>query len=659
MKKAALIFVLAVFVPALILGGLALRAASSQRIVLERQETELRQRETDAVAALIRAAIAAEHQKFVEAVDRLLREYPDGSLAAEFNRKLSQDWRPDVLGFAVTLGGRILSPSDGAGAEEQAFLKNNTAWFSNRLEAQVYQTDPDVLSQLAPQAKIAKEESSFRRRAGSRDELQKDLEEERQDTRRTVAGAFSDQAEAPGAAPEAEAVLSGDKASEKKAQAAVLREKASGQPQEMAAARTAPVQQVQQWEAPLRKVAPQKQMQQPNQPMVSALNVETSLFQQIVTTQNEGILARFVQDQLEILFWVRSTADPDHVFGARLLPRDLHEWLDPLLKSETAQVPGACIALLDDRAQPFARSVDGFVGEWKRPFVATEVGEVLPHWEVALYLLDPGAIEASARLVNYTLAGLIALALGAILWGGYMVVAETRKQLLLVQKKTDFVSNVSHELKTPLTSIRMFAELLHENRVTDPAKREKYLRVITLEADRLTRLINNVLDFAKIERNQKRYHKRPLDFYPVLRKLWEAQEMHLQGEGFTTAWHDEPGPYPIVADEDALSQVIVNLLSNAEKYSTERKDIELHSYRIDGTLAISVLDRGLGIPPGEEQKIFESFYRAHDSLSSGIQGSGLGLTLARRIAAEHGGDITVERRQGGGTSFTLRIPLSS
>ena len=124
-----------------------------------------------------------------------------------------------------------------------------------------------------------------------------------------------------------------------------------------------------------------------------------------------------------------------------------------------------------------------------------------------------------------------------------------------------------------------------------------------------------------------------------------------------TAWTAAAAPYPITGDADALSQVLVNLLSNAEKYSGERKEVELHTWLDDGFINISVLDRGTGVPRGDEHKIFEAFYRAHDSLSSGIQGSGLGLTLAQQIATAHEGRIDYEPREGGGSRFTLRLPL--
>jgi signal transduction histidine kinase len=295
--------------------------------------------------------------------------------------------------------------------------------------------------------------------------------------------------------------------------------------------------------------------------------------------------------------------------------------------------------------------------DWKRPFVASEIGEALPHWEAALYLRRPEQLQESARVVRQTLVFFIVAALSVIALGGWLVAADVRRQLALAQQKTDFVSNVSHELKTPLTSIRMFAELMQNGREGNAAKHQQYLRIITVEAERLTRLINNVLDFARLERKQKQFDKRPLDLHAVTERVWEGHELHLQEAGFTTRWQAAPGPYPVVGDEDALAQILVNLLSNAEKYSGERKEVELHSYLDSGHACVSVLDRGTGVPPGDERKIFDSFYRAHDSLGSGIQGSGLGLTLALRLAREHGGDILYQPRPDGGSNFTLRLPL--
>jgi signal transduction histidine kinase len=192
--------------------------------------------------------------------------------------------------------------------------------------------------------------------------------------------------------------------------------------------------------------------------------------------------------------------------------------------------------------------------------------------------------------------------------------------------------------------------------VSDPAKTADYLRIIRLEAERLTRLINSVLDFARLERNQKHYDRRITDLHPEIERLWEAQSEHLRAQGFVTLSDISPGPWWALVDPDAIVQVIVNLLSNAEKYSPDKKEIEFRACMQDRDISISILDRGAGVPVSEEKKIFESFYRAHDSLSSGIPGSGLGLTLALRIARDHGGDIRCDQRPGGGSIFTLTLP---
>ena len=405
-------------------------------------------------------------------------------------------------------------------------------------------------------------------------------------------------------------------------------------------------------ESNLRLVQPQ-QVSEPA--AVSNLLPETAEFRTLSQGQNEGILARFVQDKLALIFWLRPAQAPELIFGCVVEAADLAD-LWPQIMPEPRGAAQVVLALLDDRARPAAISIPG-EREWKRPFVASEVGEALPHWEAALYLMRPEQLQESALGLRRTLVFLIVAMLGAIALGGWLVVADARRQLALAQQKTDFVSNVSHELKTPLTSIRMFAELMLGGRANGE-KTPQYLRIIMVEAERLTRLINNVLDFAKLERRQKRFDKKPLDLHEVIARVWEGQELHLRESGFAAKWEAAPPPYRVIGDEDALAQILVNLISNAEKYSGEHKEIELHSYLDDGHICVSVLDRGFGVPAGSERKIFDAFYRAHDSLSSGIQGSGLGLTLALRLAAEHGGAIEYRSRDGGGSAFTLKLPLA-
>jgi signal transduction histidine kinase len=416
-----------------------------------------------------------------------------------------------------------------------------------------------------------------------------------------------------------------------------------------------------------RQVEPQ-QVLGAQGPAISTVVPEEAEFRSLTEEGDEGMIARFVQDKLNLIFWLRPPEAPEMVFGCLVEAGHFSTvWKDVMERHRASSRSGRAaleskpefvLALLDDRGKPVAtQPADAAARDWKHPFVASEIGEALPHWEAALYLASPTALAESARglwrTLAFTIAGMVAL----IALGGWLVVADARRQLALAQQKTDFVSNVSHELKTPLTSIRMFAELMHDR--PQPAEKQgQYLRIITVEAERLTRLINNVLDFAKIGRKQKRIEKKPLDLHEVIARVWESQELHLREDGFTTRWEAAPGPYPVLGDDDALAQVLVNLLSNAEKYSNGNKEVELHTWLDDGHVNVSVLDRGMGVPDGDERKIFGAFYRAHDSLASGIQGSGLGLTLAQRIAHEHGGEIKLEHREGGGCRFTLRLPLA-
>ena len=188
-------------------------------------------------------------------------------------------------------------------------------------------------------------------------------------------------------------------------------------------------------------------------------------------------------------------------------------------------------------------------------------------------------------------------------------------------------------------------------------KRRHFLHIITAETARLTRLINNVLDFARMERGERAHHLTTCDLATLVTETVAAYRPHLESVGFTLRFRAPESPLPIQADRDALAQVLLNLLSNAEKYSGERREMEIDVIRSGNEAEVRVLDRGPGVPAGCEEKIFEQFFRANDSLTSGIQGSGLGLTLARQIAQAHGGDILYAPREGGGSCFTLRVPL--
>ena len=229
----------------------------------------------------------------------------------------------------------------------------------------------------------------------------------------------------------------------------------------------------------------------------------------------------------------------------------------------------------------------------------------------------------------------------------------------MARLKSDFVANVSHDLKTPLSVIRMFGETLEMGRVTDEARRQEYYRVITREGERLSRLIDNVLDFSRIESGRRRYDIAPTAVEPVIRETLEAFAYPLEQQGFKVEVSVAPDLGPVPMDADAIGQVLANLVDNAIKYSADDKALAIDARVVDGRLALSVADRGIGVPTREQGRIFEKFYRAGRSDTQGRRGSGVGLALVRHVAQAHGGTVTVESEPGAGSRFTLWLALGS
>jgi signal transduction histidine kinase len=560
MKKAALVFVLAVFVPSLALAWIAARSLRNQQLVVERQETLLCQTAADSIVQNILSQITKQQAGFAAAVETLLLTQEPARLGYPFDERIRSTWPLAELGFAVALNGEVLSPLPWDSAEAKRFRIENDLFLCSRETV-------DVVWQ-SPKGKI------------SVGHLEDSMRKEDKSVFATKGGAALEPASAS----------------------------------------------------------------------------STAQFRQIIGTSQEGTLARFLQDQLVLLFWYRSLVDTNMVFGSQLKLPLLVEYLRPSIALERPLGDLFAVALRDDTGRVVALSRENFTANWKHPFISTEIGEVLPHWEVALYLVDPARLHHTASAIQWTIGLLIAILLVAIMVGSWLIGRDLHRELVLARHKTDFVSNVSHELKTPLTSIRMFSEMLSEGRVADPANQQRFMRIISAEAARLTRLINNVLEFARRERGEEKYHFAHFDFRELTARTIETYRPNLEANGFTLRSDVPADPVMINGDADALSQVLLNLLSNAEKYSGERKEIEVRLCADASEAELTVCDRGQGVPPGLEEKIFEKFFRAHDSLASGIQGTGLGLTLARQIARGHSGDVVYKSREHGGSCFTLRLP---
>jgi signal transduction histidine kinase len=259
--------------------------------------------------------------------------------------------------------------------------------------------------------------------------------------------------------------------------------------------------------------------------------------------------------------------------------------------------------------------------------------------------------------INVTLVAL----LGAVLMGGIALALRTADRAMrLSQMKSDFVSNVSHELRTPIASIRVFAELLRLGRAQSPDKVREYGEFIERESRRLSRLIDNILDFARIESGRKTYAFADVDLRGVLEATLQSFEPHLRHGGFECRLRLPDEPLPAVrADADAIAQAIHNLLDNAIKYSGDARQIEVGLGRADDEIVVSVTDRGVGIPREEQSRIFDRFHRVGTGMLHDVKGSGLGLSLVHHIVQVHGGRVTVDSEPGKGSTFAIHLPLPS
>jgi len=230
------------------------------------------------------------------------------------------------------------------------------------------------------------------------------------------------------------------------------------------------------------------------------------------------------------------------------------------------------------------------------------------------------------------------------------------KEIALARLKSDFVSNVSHELRTPLSLIRLYAETLEMGRLKSPEKFQEYYQIIRKESERLTTLINNILDFSRIEAGRKEYDFRETDLRELVSNTLESYRYQIEQHGFTLEEKIDPVP-PIRVDREAMARSVVNLVNNALKYSQDHKYIGVNLYRENGSVKLEVIDHGIGIPNREQEKIFEKFYRVGDPLVHNTKGSGLGLSLVRHIAHAHGGEVSVDSTPGQGSKFTIELPL--
>jgi len=346
--------------------------------------------------------------------------------------------------------------------------------------------------------------------------------------------------------------------------------------------------------------------------------------------------------------------DPEYL-RTKFFPGLLNDVLtskNPALRSDA--IPPAMMVRPAKGSTPWVASPnwDGGKAEMERSLSDAFDGMVLA-------IKYPGttidAIGAKFLRYNYMVLGALSLLMAG---GVYLAYRNISREMNLARLKSDFVANVSHELRTPLALIRLYAETLELGRLTAKEKYQEYFRIIREESERLSALINNILDFSRIEAGRKEYEFKETDLGELVRTTLEAYRFQIEQNGFSFEENIAADIPPVNVDREAIARSLLNLVNNALKYSKDQKYIGVSLYRANGSVKLEVQDRGIGIAPADQEKIFEKFYRCGDPLVHNTKGSGLGLSLVRHIAQAHGGNVSVESSPQQGSKFTIALPIN-
>lgn len=299
-----------------------------------------------------------------------------------------------------------------------------------------------------------------------------------------------------------------------------------------------------------------------------------------------------------------------------------------------------------------------FVGIAPEYVVSRQFPDALWAWTLRMAPREApalGARQSARRIFDVVL---IALSAATIFVGLGLLTFAVRTERQANALKSEFIANVSHELKTPLSLIRMFGELLHTGRTKGPDQAREYAEIIVRESERLSRLIDNVLDFARIERGKVAYSFQTGDLAEVLSRGLDVYRYRLDREGMRLDV-DLAEELPAVRiDENAMTLVLLNLVDNAVKYASEGKELRVSLRQEGDRVLLEVRDRGPGIAPEERERIFERFYRARTVRGRPVRGSGIGLSLVKHIVEAHGGGVSVDSDLGKGSTFTVWIPVA-
>jgi len=375
---------------------------------------------------------------------------------------------------------------------------------------------------------------------------------------------------------------------------------------------------------------------------------------------NEAIQERFPGAVQDYLFLVSFTIMPDFESGQTFIGGfcwDLdflkNRIIFQILKDLSGDT-GLDFKIIDEKNQNITSGKDE-IASGESMALAFRIFP-LP-WKLLVSHPEIKSLEKTARREIFFYGFLLSVIVALMLFGAVMIARDISRETETNRLKTEFVNNISHELKTPLTLIRLYGETLQrKENLTNKEKKECY-EIITKESERLSHLINNVLDFSRIEMGRKEFDFKRGYLQDVILDTLELYRYHLEKKGFTIHSEIDADLPEIRFDGEAIASVLINLLSNAMKFSPKEKEVTVNLFMDNGNALLQVADRGIGISKKEIPKIFQRFYQADNKITSEARGSGLGLTLVKHIIEAHGGRIEVESEPGKGSTFSVILPI--
>jgi signal transduction histidine kinase len=378
-------------------------------------------------------------------------------------------------------------------------------------------------------------------------------------------------------------------------------------------------------------------------------------------TSKQGWYSWYWGSGINLIFWQRTQGNM--VIGFELdrfrLVADIigelpgSDYLKPAAKPDSVDT----LALLDSKDKILYRWGDYQPKDSEQPVVAMTVAAPLKPWRLVYYSsasVSGGALGSGTLF--YLISGLVVVALGLIGLAFYFY-SESSRELQQAGQRVSFVNHVSHELKTPLTNIRMYAELLQGIIDEQDEKQNRYLDVVVTESQRLSRLIDNVLTFGRQQRKALKLHLVKDTVDGIIGRLVDYFGPALEAKNIQVSCVAE-APRTVLIDPDALEQILSNLLSNVEKYAARGGRVEIRATQTEWLTTIMVSDNGPGIPSDEQEHIFEPFVRLSSEISEGAAGTGIGLSISRELARLHGGDLVYEPLDQG-ASFVLTLATHS